>query len=85
MDKRWLSQLLNDSAFPVLALAIAVSQVRIGQDKNDVMHQRGRQSSEVQADNGFRHSTDKYGSRTATESSPTREKIGPDKESAQNH
>ena len=43
MDKRWLSQLLNDAAFPSLALAVAVSQVKLGANKNsNVTHYENR-------------------------------------------
>jgi len=81
-DGRWLSQLLADSAFPILVLAVAVSQVKIGQNKKDVLRQRVRQSSEVQVDDGFQESAGKYGSRAATESSRVKERTGSDKESA---
>jgi hypothetical protein len=80
-NRRLLSQLLTDSAFPVLVLAVAVSQVKIGHHKTDALRQRGQQSSEAQADNGFPQSGDKYGSRAATESSPAKESTGSDKES----
>jgi hypothetical protein len=34
MDKRWVSQLVTDSAFPMLVLALAVSQIKLGTNKN---------------------------------------------------
>ena len=53
MDKRWISQLLDDSAFPLLALAVAVSQVKVGAyKKSDLFHDENR-PSEVQLDGGF--------------------------------
>jgi len=53
MDKRWLSQLLNDAAFPSLALAVAVSQVKLGTNKNsNVTHYENR-SGEVELDGRF--------------------------------
>jgi hypothetical protein len=82
-DKRLLSRLLADSAFPVLVLAVAVSQVKIGHHRKDALRQRGRQPSEVQADNGFQQ-TDKYGSRAATGISPVEERTRSEKESAHN-
>lgn len=80
--KRWVSQLLSDSAFPALILAVAVSQVKIGQNKEDAPRQRGRQSSGVQVDNRFQLSAGKYGSLATTEYSRIRERTEPDKKSA---
>ena len=82
-DKRWLSQLLGGLAFPLLVLAVAVSQVKIGHHKTDALRQRGRQVSEVQVGDDFWQSASKYDSHAATESSRVRERIGSDKESAQ--
>jgi hypothetical protein len=81
-DKRWLSQLLADSAFPLLALAIAVSQVKIGQQKKDALRQRGRQSSVVQVGDDFQKSAGKRGPRAAMGNSPVEERTGSEKESA---
>ena len=83
-DKRWLSQLFADSAFPVLVLAVAVSQVKIGEHKKDALSQRDRQSSQVQVDDGFQQSAGKGRPRPATEGTPVRERTGSDKESAHN-
>ena len=53
MDKRWLSQLLNDAAFPSLALAVAVSQIKVGANRNsNVTHYENR-SGEVELDGRF--------------------------------
>jgi hypothetical protein len=82
-NKRLLSRLLADAAFPVLVLAVAVSQVKIGHHKKDALRQHGRQSGEVQAENGFQRSGDKYGSRAATGNSPVEGRTGSDKESSQ--
>jgi hypothetical protein len=81
-DKRWLSQLLTDSAFPLLVLAIAVSQVKIGHHKKEALRDRDPQTGEVQAGDDFRQSSSKSSSRVATESSQFREKTGPDKKLA---
>ena len=48
MDKRWLSQLLNDAAFPALALAVAVSQVKVGAHKKVNLPYYENQPSDVQ-------------------------------------
>ena len=48
MDKRWLSQLLNDAAFPALALAVAVSQVKVGADKKPNLPYYENQPTDVQ-------------------------------------
>ena len=82
-DKRLRSRLLADAAFPVLVLAVAVSQVKIGHHKNDALRQHGRQTSEVQAKNSFQQSGDKYGPRATTGSSPVEERTGSEKESSQ--
>jgi hypothetical protein len=43
MDKRWLSRLLSDSAFPMLALAVAVSQVKVEPyKKSNVLHRENQ-------------------------------------------
>jgi hypothetical protein len=53
MDKPWLSRLLDDSAFPLLALAVAVSQVNLGADKkSNLLHYENR-PSELQLDGRF--------------------------------
>jgi hypothetical protein len=53
MDKRWLSQLLTDSAFPLLVLSLAVSQIELGPRRNANVLNRDRQSTELRA-NGRR-------------------------------
>jgi hypothetical protein len=73
MDKRWLSQLLADSAFPLLVRAVGVSQIKIGHHKKDALRKRGRQSSEVQT-------VGQFDSRPTTESSRSNAKTGSDKE-----
>jgi hypothetical protein len=75
-DGHWLSQLLDDAAFPALLLAVAVSQVNIGHHDKDPLRQLRLQSNEVQLDNDFGQGADKYGARTATESSRFKEKTG---------
>ena len=82
-DRHWLSRLLDDAAFPALSLAVAVSQLNIAHQEKDAPRQLRRQSNEVQLDNGFGGGTDKYSARAATESSPFKEKTGPEKELTQ--
>jgi hypothetical protein len=53
MDKRWLSQLLNDAAFPALALAVAVSQVKVGAHKKPNLPYYENQPTDVQLGGGF--------------------------------
>jgi hypothetical protein len=60
MDKRWLSELLNDAAFPSLALAVAVSQIKVEANKNsDVSHYEAR-SVEVQLDGRFQQDAGRH-------------------------
>jgi hypothetical protein len=46
--KRWLSQLLAYSACPVIALALAISQVKIGHHSEGTLRQGDQQSSQLQ-------------------------------------
>src|ERR1700746_3890569 len=69
MNKRWLSQLLNDSAFPVMALAVAVSQVDLESHKNHKLLHGGQPAAELRFDDHLKADSAKYGS-TATENSP---------------
>jgi hypothetical protein len=79
-DRRWLSRVLDDAAFPALSLAVAVSQLNIGHQEMDAPRQLRGQSNEVQLDNGFGEGADKYSARAATESSRFKEKTGSIKE-----
>ena len=82
MDKHWLSQLLDDSAFPMLAFAVAVSQMKVGHHKMETLRHHGRQTMELQRDDRFQQNAGKYGSHTPTGSSPVAESTGSNKESA---
>ena len=82
-DRHWLSQLLDDAAFPALSLAVAVSQLNIAHQEKDAPRQLRRQSNEVQLDNGFGEGTDKYRAGDPTESSRFKEKTGSEKELTQ--
>jgi hypothetical protein len=67
--KDWLSQLLADSAFPALVLAIAISQVRIGHQKTDDPRRRDQPASKAAVNAQSRTSTGKFDSASVTESS----------------
>ena len=62
MNKRWISRLLDESAFPLLALAVATSQIQIGHHKNDAVRDRGRLAIELQPNQPFPQNADKYDS-----------------------
>jgi hypothetical protein len=79
MNKRWLSQLLNDSAFPVLALAVAVSQVDLGSHKNHKLLHGGQQAAELRFDDPLKENSGRYGSGTA-ENSPVARRTTSNKE-----
>jgi hypothetical protein len=51
--ERWLSQLLADLASPLLVLAVAVSQVKIGLHKKDALRECGRQSAKFRLSISF--------------------------------
>ena len=77
MYKPWLSRLLDESAFPMLALAVAVSQVKLELHNNDAVHDRGQPSREVRSDDRFQPNAEKNGRHPA-------ESAASDKESAHN-
>ncbi len=82
MDERWLSQLLDHSAFPVLALAVAITQITVGHPKMEALRHHSRQTVELQRDDRFQQNSGKYGSHTQTGSSPVAESTESNKESA---
>jgi hypothetical protein len=47
MDKRWLSELLDHSAFPLLVLALVVSQMSFGRHHRVVLKPERPQALEV--------------------------------------
>jgi hypothetical protein len=59
MYKPWLSRLLDESAFPMLALAVAVSQVKLELHNKDAVHDRGQPASEVRSDDRFQPNAEK--------------------------
>jgi hypothetical protein len=50
MNKTWLSQLLDDSAFPLLVLALALSHIKLGSYKRSNFLHQGRQPAELRLD-----------------------------------
>lgn len=79
MDKHWISRLWADSAFPLIVLAVALSQLNNGQHENRALHQPGWRSSEAQAHDGIQQSAGKHGTRAATEPTPVEERTPSDK------
>jgi hypothetical protein len=79
IDKHWLSQLLNDSAFPVLALAVAVSQVHLGSHKKQNLYSV-RQSAELRLEDRLQDNAAKYGSTISTARSAVAERIASNEE-----
>ena len=60
MDKRWLSQLLDDSAFPLLVLALAVTQIQVGSNKKANFLDRARHSAELRSDQRLQENAVEY-------------------------
>jgi hypothetical protein len=60
MHKRWLSQLLDDSAFPLLVLALALSQIELGSRKKSGLLDRGRQPPELRLDDRLPKHVESY-------------------------
>ena len=60
MYKHWLSRLLDDSAFPLIALAVATSQIHIGHHRKDAVPDQGRPAIGVQLDKRFQPDAGKY-------------------------
>jgi hypothetical protein len=68
VNKRWLSQLLNDSAFPMLMFALAVSEIRLGSYKKSDLLQQATQPAELRLDDRLPKTVGKHGSSNAAES-----------------
>jgi hypothetical protein len=62
MNKAWLSQLLNHSAFPLLVLALALSQIKPISHKKSNPVRHGREPAELWLDDLLQKSSDKNGS-----------------------
>jgi hypothetical protein len=68
MNKLWLSELLNDAAFPLLVLALAVSQITLGSHKKPNLVHHSTQPAELRLDDRLPKTGGKYGSSNASES-----------------
>ena len=68
MDQRWLSKLLDDSAFPLLVLALAVTQIQLGSNKKANFLDRAKQSAELRLDQRPQENTGEYKSSAPGES-----------------
>jgi hypothetical protein len=69
MDKRWLSQLCNDSAYPLLALALVVSQVNLGSDRKANLLGRERHPVELKFKERWQGNSGEHASSTPQERS----------------
>jgi hypothetical protein len=81
MDKRRLSQLLDDSAFPLLVLAMAVAQMSLEPNRRPVPRQDGQLSIEFQSHGRLGPVSRNSGSGLPTWSSPVAKRTGSDKQS----
>ena len=60
MDRRWLSQLLTDAGFPLLVLALAVSQIKLPTNKDANLLGYRRNSTELPSDDHLARKFSKY-------------------------
>jgi hypothetical protein len=74
MDKRWLSQLLDDSAFPLLVLALALTQIQLGPNKRANFLDRARHPAELRLNQRLHENTGEYKSSAPNESPQDAEK-----------
>jgi len=61
MDKRWLSQVMTDSAFPLMVVALAVNQINLGPRRSANLLGRDRQSTEIRSNDRRPKEIGKYG------------------------
>ena len=73
MNKSLLSQVFVGAAFPVMMLAVGVSQTKTGPNQKDALRHYGRVAAEVQMGDRVRRTTE-YWSNTTTGSPPVAEK-----------
>lgn len=83
MNKSLLSQLLDGAAFPVIMLAVAVTQIKVGPNRRDTLRHGGRVPAELQMGERVQQSAEEYGSYTPTWSPPVAEKSPANKKAAQ--
>ena len=77
MNKRWLSQLSTDAAFPLLVLALAVSQIKIGRNENANLLDYPRQSTELPSDDHLSRKIETYASPHPSKSARVAERPAP--------
>jgi hypothetical protein len=61
MNKIWLSQLLDDSAFPLLVLALAIGQINLGSYNRSNLLPKGKPSPELRLDDRVPKASGEYG------------------------
>ena len=83
MNKSLLSQLLDGAAFPVIMLAVAVSQIEVGPNQKDMLRHGGRVAAELQMGDRVQQNAEEYGSYTPTWSPPVTQKSLANKKSAE--
>jgi hypothetical protein len=83
MNKSLLSQLLDGAAFPVVMLAVAVSQIKVGPNQKDTLRHSGRVAAEPQMGDRVQQNAEEYWSYTPTWSPPVAEKSVANKNQAQ--
>jgi hypothetical protein len=83
MNKSSLSQLLDGAAFPVIMLAVAVSQIKVGPNRKDALRHGGRAPAELQMGERVQQNAEEHGSYNATWSPPVAEKSVADKKPVQ--
>lgn len=81
MDKRWLSELLDHSAFPLLVLALAVSQMSFGRHQRVVLKPERPQAVELPQLSRSESISSKSGSGSLTRTTPIPEKVHPQRTS----
>ena len=84
MYKRWLSQSLEHAAFPLVVLAVAVSQVKTNHHSELSRLQHGREPLELRQSDRATRSLGEYPLSTPRWSPPAVEKSPLNKESDQN-
>jgi hypothetical protein len=73
MHKRWLSQALEHAAFPLVVLAVAVSQVKTDHHSEPSLLQRARELLELRQSDLVKQSLGEYRLSTPTGSPPAAE------------
>ncbi|MGA8657741.1 MAG: hypothetical protein WB586_16470 [Chthoniobacterales bacterium] len=83
MNKSLVSQVLDGAAFPLIMLAVAVSQTKIGPYRKDTLRHGGRVAAELQMGDRVQQNAEQYGSSTPAWSPPATEKSLANKKTAQ--